>query len=171
MTGLIFAVVSILLPWTVTAPQEDPGRGQPTLMLDFVVTDRAGAPVRDLKTEDVEVWIGHFRTPVQQLGHVSPDLDEAPGRVIVLLLDNVSVRDADLPRAREVARRLVTTMRPGDRMSIVSFSGTAMEATDDHARLLRAIDSYTIRATAVVRADILGEDVLKNVTALSRQIS
>ena len=171
MTGLILAVVSILLPWAVAAPQEDPGRDQPTLMLDFVVTDRAGAPVRDLQTEDVEVWIGHFRAPVRQLAHVSPDLDEAPGRVIVLLLDNLSVRDADLPRAREVARRLVTTMRPGDRMSIVRFSGTSMEATDDHARLLGAIDSYTIRATAVVRADILGEDVLKNVTALSRQIS
>ena len=140
-------------------------------MIDFIATDRQGAPLPDLKPDDIEVWIGHFRVPVQQLAHVSPSMDDVPGRVIVLLLDNVTVRDADLPRARETARRLVTKMGPGDRMSIVGFSGTSMAATDDHARLLEAIDSYAMRTGGVARPDILGEDVLKNVAALSRQIA
>ena len=167
MIGPVLALVFLLLPASPSTRQDD----RPTLMLDFIVTDRQGATVPDLKRDDLEIWIGHFRVPVQELAHISPALDDVPGRVIVLLLDNVTMRDADLPRARETARRLVTKLGPGDRMSIVGFSGTSMAATDDHARLLQAIDSYMMRTGGVARADILGEDVLKNVAALSQQIS
>jgi len=35
------------------------------LLVDAVAVDRQGRPVTDLKQEDVEVWIGHFRVPIE----------------------------------------------------------------------------------------------------------
>ena len=170
MAGLLIPLLLVALALPLPRAPQDASPGRPALMLDFVATDRNGAPVTDLKPADFEVWIGHFRTPIERLAYVGTDTDGAPGRLIVLLLDDLTLPQADVPRAKIPARRLITHMLPGDQMAIVMYSGTSMEPTDDHAKLLSAIDAYNIRASGVTRPDIYGEDVLKNVAALSQQL-
>ena len=76
----------------------------------------------------------------------SPDSrnnDEHGGRLVVLVMDDVTGQLTMIARAKEVARRFVTRMSPGDRMAVVMLNGGSMEATSDSARLLGAIDNYT----------------------------
>jgi VWFA-related protein len=140
------------------------------LLVDVVALDRRDMPVTDLKPEDLEVWVGHFRVPIESLVAVTPRSEDHGGRLVVLLMDDVTLPLTMMARAKEVARRFVTRMSPGDRMAVVMLDGAAMETTDDGMRLLRAIDAYNVRATGVLRLDTLGEHVLKTVTSLAGQM-
>ena len=143
------------------------------LLVDAVAVDRQGRPVTDLKQEDVEVWIGHFRVPIESFSAVtpgSPDRDDRGGRLVVLVMDDMTGQLTLIARAKEVARRFVTRMSPGDRMAVVMLNGGAMEATSDSARLLHAIDRYTVGAMGVQTVDNLGVHVLKTVSALAGQM-
>jgi VWFA-related protein len=140
------------------------------LTIDFVALDRNGAPVQDLKPDEVEVWIGQFRTPVRQMTIVTPDADERGGRIIVLLLDDMTLRLDSMPKAREAARRFVDRMGANDRMTVLTLTGTNMETTADKAKLLRAIDAYSVRATPVMRSDTLGRHVLDTLADISAQV-
>src|SRR5512140_3645866 len=81
-----------------------------TLTIDFVALDHNGIPVADLKPNEIEVRIGQFRAPVQRMTVVTPEADERGGRIIVLLLDDMTLRLDSMPRAREAARLFVTKM-------------------------------------------------------------
>ena len=143
------------------------------LLIDAVAVDRQGRPVTDLKQEDVEVWIGHFRVPIESFSAVtpgSPDRDDRGGRLVVLVMDDMTGQLTLIARAKEVARRFVTRLSPGDRMAVVMLNGGAMEATSDSARLLHAIDRYTVGAMGVQTVDNLGVHVLKTVSALAGQM-
>lgn len=141
------------------------------LLVDAVAVDRQGRPVTDLKADDVEVWVGHFRVPIESFSAVSPGgEDEHGGRLVVLVMDDMTGQLTMIARAKEVARRFVTRMSPGDRMAVVMLNGGAMEATSDSARLLHAIDRYTVGAMGVQTVDNLGVHVLKTVSALAGQM-
>jgi VWFA-related protein len=140
------------------------------LLIDAVAFDRRGAPVLDLRPEELEVWIAHYRVPIDTFAAVTPASDERPGRLVVLVLDDLALRIDMAPRVRDVARRFVTRMSPGDQMAIVMLDGAVMESTDDRTRLLRAIDSYNVRA-GMLRIETAGQHVLKTIGALSRQLA
>jgi len=164
MTRLLIALVLAAL---AASPQDAPVR---VLTIDFVALDRSGAPVADLRPEDVEVWIGQFRAPVRQMTVVTPQADERGGRIIVLLLDDMTLRLDAMPRAREAARQFVERMGANDQMSVLTLTGTMMETTADKAKLLRAIDSYSVRATPVMRSDTLGQHVLDTLGSIAAQV-
>jgi VWFA-related protein len=124
----------------------------------------------DLKPDEVEVWIGHFRVPIESFTVVTPSADPSAGRLTVLVLDDVTLPLLQLSRAKDVARRFVNGMKPGDLMSIVNLDGSTMESTGDRARLLRTIDAYVPRSLGMMPIDRLGEHVLRNLGALSRQM-
>jgi VWFA-related protein len=165
----VLALVASLAPGAATG--QAPERGSARIRIDAVALDRAGAPVMDLKQDEVEVWIGHFRVPIESFTPVTPATDDSPGRLMVLVLDDMTVPMQSIPRVQETARRFVNRMLPGDRIAIVMLNGSGMESTDDHARLFRAIDGYGLRATGVLRLDLLNQQVLKTMTALSRQMA
>jgi VWFA-related protein len=171
MTRLLL-VVAVIASFAPEAPRRQAAaeRSGPQVAIDFVAFDRNGGPVLDLKPEEVEVWIGHFRVPIETFSPVTPATAETAGRLIVLVLDDVVIPMATTPRVLDVARRFVTRMTPGDRMAIVTLDGGAMESTDDSSRLLRAIDAYSLRG-GVMSIDVLGEHVLKTIAALSRQLT
>jgi VWFA-related protein len=146
------------------SPQES---GAARLLVDAVALDRHGMPVADLQPGEVEVWVGHFRMPIDSMIAVTPGSEEHGGRTLLVLMDDVTLPLTMIGRAKEVARRLVTRMSPGDRMAIVMLDGSITETTDDRSRLLKAIDGYTVKATGVLRLDTLGEHVLKTVTTLA----
>ena len=148
------------------APSEQPSRH---LLIDAVAVDRNGMTVLDLRREDLEVWIGGYRVPIETLTAVTPADDTA--RSIVLLLDDVTLEPALAPRAREAARRFVTRMLPGDQMTVVTLNGPSVESTGDRARLLRSVDAYNVRASGVMHPDTLAEHVLGTIASLSRQLA
>ena len=57
------------------------------------------------------------------------------------MLDDVTLPLQQMSRAKDVARRFVNAMKPGDQMSIVNLDGSTMESTNDRTRLLRTIDA------------------------------
>src|SRR5262249_42024268 len=140
------------------------------LTIDFVALDRDGAPVPDLKPDEVEVWIGQFRAPVRQMTVVTPEADERGGRIIVLLLDDMTLRLDSMPKAREAARRFVDRMGANDQMAVLTLTRANNEAANDRAKLVRAIDAYSVRATPVMRSDTLGRHILETLTSISAQL-
>src|SRR5438309_1473591 len=151
-------VLMAALAW-VPARQQSRSRADsgPPVRIDFVAVDGRGAPVIDLKPDEIEVWIGHFQVPVASLTVVTPASDERAGRILVLVLDDVTVPLAAMARVKDIARGFVSKMIPGDRMAIVTLDGTSMDVTDDPSRLRRAIDAYTVRATGMQQIAALGE--------------
>jgi VWFA-related protein len=164
MTRLLIALV------TAAALSQAPAPAGRLLTIDFVALDRDGMPVPDLKPGEVEVWIGQFRAPVRRMTVVTPEADERDGRLFVLLLDDITLRLDAMPRARDVARRLVMKMAANDRMAVLTLTGTHMDTTADQKSLLRAIDAYSVRATAVMRSDTLGREVLGTLAQISAQL-
>lgn len=169
MTRFLFLIV-LLAAATAARGQAPVERVPGRVEIDVVAVDRNGVPVMDLKQEEVEVWIGHFRVPIQTFTPVTPATDDKGGRVLVLLLDDVTLPLQLVPRAKEAARRFVNRMLPGDQMAVVTLNGAGMESTSDQARLRKAIDAYDVRLSGVNRIDQLGAHVLKTVASISRQL-
>jgi VWFA-related protein len=134
-----------------------------TVVVDVVAYDRRGMPVMDLKPSEVEVWIGHFRTPIETFTVVQPGADERLGRLFILILDDITVPLPMTPRVKETANHFVAGMRPGDQMAVVLLSDPSVEMTGDSAKLRRAIDRYNVRATGMLRSDQLGAQVLNTI--------
>jgi VWFA-related protein len=171
MTRLLIALAVIGTMGAEREPGQSPVVPAGHLSIAAVAVDRNGLPVLDLRPEELEVWINGYRVPIETLTAVTPGHDEGGGRSIVLLLDDVTLEPAAVPRARDAARRVVDRMSPGDQMTIVTLNGAVMESTGDRARLLQRLNAYNTRATGVMRLDMLGEQVLKTVAALSRQLA
>jgi VWFA-related protein len=165
MTRLVWCALAAL---TVLAPvrQSPVPPGRSSVLLDAVALDRNGAPVLDLTPADLQVRIGHFQLPVESLELVTPD-SERGARLIVLLMDDMALPLPQLARAREVARRFIGRIAPGDQMAVVMLSDPAIESTDDPAKLRRAIDRYSVKATGVLRPDQIGAHVLKTVEGIA----
>jgi VWFA-related protein len=143
-----------------------PGR----LFIDAVVLDRANMPVLDVKPSELEVWIVGYRIPIETVTFVNPAVNVPSHRLIVLLLDDINVDPAVVPKARDAAREFVRVMSPDDRIVVATLSGTTMEPSGDRARLLQRIDAYAPHAWAVERLDTKGAHVLETVAALSGSI-
>jgi len=172
MTRVLVSLVLIAAAGSIGGRAQAPAeRGSSRILIDAVAFDRSGAPVVDLQQAEVEVWIGHFRVPIESFTAVTPGSDRAADRLMVLVMDDVTVPLAIVSRGKDAARRLVNRMLPGDRMAIVTLDGSAMESTDDKSRLLRTIDQIAPRTAGMIPVDRLGEHVLKNITALSRQMT
>jgi VWFA-related protein len=149
-------------------PPADPPRGR--VLVDAVAFDRKGAPVMDLKPSEVEVWIGHFRVPIDTFTVVTPGADERAVRLAVLLLDDITVPLPMMTRVREVARRFVARMAPQDQLAVVMLNDPVLEFTADQAKLRKVIDAYNVRASGVMRTDQLGAHVLRSVATISRAL-
>jgi VWFA-related protein len=165
----LFALAAALI-----APQPQPPAKSPARLLevDVVALDRSGMPIEDLRRDDVEVWIGGLRIPTEAFIKVSPADDvERSKRTIVLLLDDVTLSPMGVSRSREVARRFVNRLTPGEEMVVMTLSGGTGKASGDRAALLRAVDAYNVRAAGFMRPDDLSAHVLDTIASISRQVA
>jgi VWFA-related protein len=142
-----------------------------SIEIDTVFVDRAGNPVRDIRRDEIEVWIAGYRVPLDKFMQVTPDDALRSRRSIVLLLDDITLDPALFPRVRQAGRQMVARMNPGDQMAIVSLSGETTGSTDDSVTLLRALDRFTPRASGYMRPDDLGAHVLRTIETLSTQLA
>ncbi|HJR58730.1 MAG TPA: VWA domain-containing protein [Vicinamibacterales bacterium] len=171
MPRLILALA--LLAATPAAGVQNPSDPAPArlLKIDAVALDRNDSPVPDLRKDELEVWIGRFRIPIETLDVVTPKDPERSRRSIVLLLDDLTLAPELISRTRAVARRFVNRMAPGDEMAVIGLNGGATKSTGDPAPLLGTIDAYNVRPSGLVRPDDVAAHVLTTITAISRQLA
>jgi VWFA-related protein len=151
------------------AGAQDPSSAQRLIEIDAVAVDRDGRPVADLRAEDLEVWIGGLRVPIESLEVVTPESANA-GRVIVLLLDDITLDPTSVGRGRTVATRFVTQMGPGDQMAVVTLNGSAMPLTADQARLRARIEAWRM-PLGITTVDRVGEQLLRVVDSIARSLT
>ena len=158
MTRYIVAAALALI-----AAQERSG----LLRIDVVALDRRGTPVGDLSRDDLEVWISGRRIPVTSVTAVTRQGEDA--RLIVLLLDDLTIDPVMVGRVRDAARRFATRLRPGDHMAVAKLSGALLEVTSDPARLQRTIDAFN-QSAGFVPLDRIGGHLLSTLASLSRDM-
>lgn len=151
------------------APAQTPADPRGPIHIQVVAVDRSGRPVTDVKPDEFEVWINILRVPIQTVTIVSPS-SERP-RAFVLLLDDMGIRPEQAAHVKQVARRFVSQMGPGDEMAVLPLNGGGAKSTGDRTQLLRAIESYHVRAVGLMPFDAVGQQVLNTYATVSRQFS
>lgn len=141
------------------------------LDIDVVAVDRRGNPVTDLKQEEIEVWIGGRRIPIESFALVTPAAGARPERSITLIVDNVTLTPVGLARAKEIARNFVSRISAGDQITVIGLNGDAARSTDDPTVATRRIEQITLAASTFMRAEDLSEHVLTTLASLSRQVA
>jgi VWFA-related protein len=166
-TAARFLVASL----SVTAAANSIGAEAPQRVLEIqaVASDKRGNPVTDLKRDDLEVWINGRRIPVEALTAVAPSDGDRAGRLIVLLLDDVTVDFRMAPRVRDVARRFIDRMMPEDRMAVVLLNGGLLTITSDPVKLRQRVGSYS-PSIAQLPVEQLGPQVLTTIAGLAREL-
>src|SRR5262245_24696845 len=171
MTRLLLALTLAAPLGSVLARQTpEPARPAGQLQIDAVAVDRNGRPVMDLRPQEFEVWIGPDRVPIDTVTVVTPE-SAGSERTTVLILDDLTIALDQMARVRDVARRFVTRMAPGDRLAITTFNAQAAEFTSDRAKLLKRIDDFTVAASGAVRLEDLGERFLDVLKVMSQQLA
>lgn len=133
------------------------------LRIDVVASSR-GEPVGDLKAEDLEVWLNGRRLPVDSVRKQSSASNG--GRLIVLLLDDLTTEPAMVLRVREAADRFVAKMRPGDRFGVHRLSGGALDLSQDPGRLRTRVGSFN-QSAGLVPLDRIGAHLLTSLAGIS----
>jgi hypothetical protein len=110
--------------------------------VDTQVIDRDGAPIGNLAAKNFQVWInGQVRRVVsadliqyplavprsivpsffEQPDLVRSDVPEVRGRIIVLVIDEMSFSAQALPRVIDTAKRFLTTLPPDDVIGLYAY--------------------------------------------------
>jgi hypothetical protein len=165
--GLLAIVMAFVLAAGPHAQDRPPASR--LLDIDIVAVDRDGRPVADLRPGDIEVWINEYRVPVESLAWVTPETGQR-GRIVVLLMDDLTLDPTMVGRARDVAHQFVERMQPEDRMAVVMLNGGTMQLTSDATQLRQRIDSLR-QSLGIMPLDQLGEHLLRTVDALARSLA
>lgn len=163
---VLLSLPVVLALGALRAQEQAPAGGRP-LEIDLVATDSNGRPVTDLTRNDFEVWIGGLRAPIQDITVVTPEAQ--PGRLILLILDDMTLDPATVSRGREIARRFVSRLLPGDRMGISLLDGSFTKLTSDPVVLNRQIDGWR-QSLGVMPLDRIGQHLIAKVDGLARGI-
>ena len=119
MIRLLLPLVLIALGPVPALTQTPSERGAGRIHIDAVAVDKNGLPVMDLKPAEVEVWIGHFRVPIESFTVVTPDANPS-----------------GQPRAR-VRRTQSSAIGPGDAATVQPSrnpASSALATGDPHDR-------------------------------------
>lgn len=170
------ATAIVLLSWlafadrAVLALQDQPAGATGRLLeIHAVAVDRAGNPVADLRPGDLEVWIGQYRVPIESLVVPAARTSEGPGRLIVLLLDDITLEPLMVARARDAANRFADRMQPNDRVGVVRLNDSRMELTSSPAQVRAQVDRFR-QSLGVIPTDQLGAQLLTTVAGVARAI-
>jgi VWFA-related protein len=147
-------------------PQTSEG---PEISVEVVAVDGRNNPVADMKPDEFEVWVGTYRVPIRSVTWVTGATRERPGRLIVLLLDDLTLDPTLVSRTRDAAKHFVDRIQPGDRMGVAMLNGGAMELTNEPARLRSQIDRFR-QSLGITPVDRLGQQLLARITGIAQGI-
>jgi VWFA-related protein len=88
----------------------------------------------------------------------------------VLLFDDLTQDPSLSPRVRELGRRFVSRMAPGDRMGIATLDRDLIEFSDDPAWLRKRVDDH-FGGRGGQPLDLIGELLFERLTAVARQVA
>jgi VWFA-related protein len=144
-----------------------PERGVDLVTVDLVALTTGGLPVSDLKAEELTVRVGGRRRAVRSLQLISPpetppgadpalpspfgtNAASATGRALVLIIDDDSFRVGREVPLREAVDRLIASLSPRDRLSLVTmpYGGLKVPLTTEHARVRTALSRIVGQASA-----------------------
>lgn len=164
----LFPLLALLAPPGALLAQDPPGPAR-LLHIQASAVDGKGNPVTDLKSSEFEVWIGGYRVPIETVTVFSPSTPDRGGRLFVLLLDDITLQPIMVSRARDVARRFIDRMQPGDRIGVLMLDSGGMQVTSEPARLRQQIERFR-QSLGVMPVDQLGAHLLGRVAAAARSI-
>ena len=99
-----------------TKPEDEEIRVDTDLVeVPFVVSDRAGKPVLNLKKENLLVLEDGMVQTLTEFSATSAPFE------VALLLDTSGSTLAELPLIRRAAQNFIASLRPGDRVSIIAY--------------------------------------------------
>ena len=147
-------------PQAVQKPPQERFRAATNLLVvDVSVIDRDGTPVKGLQPEHFTVTIGGVARRIASMTFVDQSVAASPpepgrpvpryssndsgatGRLIVILVDEASIRFGGLRAAAESIDRLLVGFGPSDRIALATLPGprTLVDFTSDHASIAAAI--------------------------------
>ena len=172
-TRLVAAVAGLGGALSVTVASQGPSEQTPTFKaeveyvdVDAVVTDAAGAVVRDLRKEEFQIFedgksqaiagFAFVEIPVvaggrsADIGSREPDVrsNDEPfaGRIYVLVLDDLHTAATRTPRVKRAAQQFINEhLSTNDLMAVLQVGGAAggaQEFTSDKRLLLAAVDRF-----------------------------
>ncbi|MEP7074393.1 MAG: VWA domain-containing protein, partial [Acidobacteriota bacterium] len=105
--------------------QDKKGGGDEVIKVDtqlvdvpVVVTDKLGKPVLNLKQNNFVIYEDGKKQDVTEFSSTTAPFE------VALLLDTSGSTRADLQLIQNAARDFIASLRPGDRVSIISFNTT-----------------------------------------------
>ncbi|MEX2271135.1 MAG: VWA domain-containing protein [Vicinamibacterales bacterium] len=160
---VVWAAGATPLPGRQQSPPQFRARTD-LVQVDVVVLDADGRPVRGLQASDFTILDRRRPQPIQtftEISHAEPDsaagprppadvrLDVADNttaksqRAIVLVIQNMNLRESRVAQVKEVAARVVRDLGPSASMALLFTSGHgSVELTEDRATLLDAVDGF-----------------------------
>jgi VWFA-related protein len=151
----VLAAIAALAALAQTTPQPQPGpRFKATtdlVRVDVNVVDDNGRPIRDLKAEDFEVKVDGQPRKIASVQFVSVDsvgaipaaaprpvnyssnVEDAGGRLIMIVVDRTSIAPGRGKAAFDAASRFVGGLNRADRVALASIpEGPQIDFTSDH---------------------------------------
>jgi VWFA-related protein len=166
LLGLTLSVLLSLIAVTAQQPPASPAGA--TVRIDASFVDRQGRPVADLRPDEIEVWIGPYRIPIES---VRVGREEDRGRAFALVIDDITLTPVGMQRAKEVARHFVRMLGGRDQMVVTRLSGSVAKSSSDPAALLRAVDAISLpTGQPFIQPDHLGEHVLTTLKDIATQV-
>ena len=162
LTGVVLAGLALDATLAAQAPERQPDfrSGVDLIEVDAWVVDGEGRPVPDLGAPDFAVTVDGEPRPVAEAQFVplgplardrppaaaaspfhSSNTDQAPGRLIVLAVDEESILFGDGRHVMRAAAAFVDTLGPADRVALLTVPqpGAYIDFTSDHDRVRRAV--------------------------------
>lgn len=153
MFRLLTVVALALIVMLPAAPlaRQTPVTNPQTVAVDFIAAAASGAPVLDLKPEEIHIRIGSRERPVLALDAVRlapPGAEAVPppfassiasrstSRTLLIVLDDESMRPGREQPIRDAVAHLLSNLSPSDRVSIITLplGGIRLDLTTDHVR-------------------------------------
>jgi hypothetical protein len=165
----ILCCIAALSP-AIVARQDPPAPAAGRLLeIQAVAVDDHGNPVNDLRPQDVEVWIAGVRVPLESLGLPPARTADAPGRLVILLLDDITLDPTMVARARDVADRFTTQMQPRDRLGVMMLNSGRLTIVSSPAEARSSIDKFR-QSLGAPLIDRLGAQLLTRVAETARAV-
>ena len=117
------------------------------VLVDTIVTDKAGNYITDLTAKDFKVWEDNKEEAIRSFSLESGSAAPSQGRphYLVLFFDNSTMAFADQAHARDAAAKFVEANAGPDRyMAVINFGGTiqiAQNFTADAERLKQVVSN------------------------------
>lgn len=156
LVGLVLLVPRVVQTQQFVLSSQDRAR---LIAVDFSATGPDGAPLADLRAEDVTIRIDGRARPIRALEYVpsrglGTDLPILPygsnmatddGRGVLLVVDFETIRSGREAGLRSEISSFLQRLSPADRVALVAvpYGGVKVDLTTDHARVMRTLSTMS----------------------------